>query len=87
MKALAILGATLLSAAAASQTVAPGGEIGDPGARVCKASGETGSRLGRTRTCKTRAEWDAQRQEQRATLDRAQTRQLNRVIDEVGKVR
>ncbi len=87
MKTLALLAVTLLSAAAASQTVAPRGEIVDPIARICKADGETGSRLGRTRTCKTRAEWDAQRQDQRATLDRAQTRQLNRTIDEVGKFR
>jgi len=87
MKTLALLAATLLSAAAASQTVAPVREISDPGARICRVTGETGTRLGRTRTCKSQGEWDQDRLDQRNTLDRAQTRQFNRTVDEVGKTR
>ena len=86
MKTLALLAVTVMSAAAASQT-APVREISDPGARICRVTGETGTRLGRTRTCKSQGEWDQDRLDQRNTLDRAQTRQQNRTIDEVGKVR
>ena len=52
---------------------------------VCRVTGETGSRLQRTRTCRTFAEWDQLRREQRSSIDRAQTRQVNRTIDETGK--
>ena len=52
---------------------------------VCRVTGETGSRLQRSRICKTRAEWDELRREQRNTIDRAQTRQVNRTLDETGK--
>lgn len=84
MKIFVVVGVAVLSAAAASQT-APVRQISDPGARICKASGETGSRLGRTRTCKTQAEWDDERLDQRNTLDRAQTRQINLTIDKCVK--
>lgn len=49
---------------------------------ICRNSGEIGSRLARTRTCKTRAEWEEARREQRNNMDRAQTRQVNRTVDE-----
>lgn len=85
MKIFVVVGVTMLSAAAASQT-APVREISDPGARICKIGGETGTRLGRTRTCKTRAEWDDERLDQRNTLDRAQTKQVNLYIDNCVKI-
>jgi hypothetical protein len=54
--------------------------------RICRSSLEPGSRLGRTRICRTRAEWDNLRREGRAAIDRAQTRQFNRTIDEKGRM-
>lgn len=80
MKSLAIV-ALLISAAAMAQVPA-----GNPNDRICRVTGETGSRLQRNRTCRTRAEWDQLRREQRNTLDRAQTGQINRTIDEKGRM-
>ena len=79
MRFLAIL-ALLVPAAAAAQ--APAGGAND---MICRITGETGSRLQRSRICKTRAEWDELRREQRNSIDRAQTRQVNRTLDETGK--
>lgn len=84
MKILAVLAVTSMSAAALAQTAAPTG--GRAGEQICRTSGEPGSRLGRMRTCKTRAEWEQDRLAQRGTLDRAQTRQVNRTIDETGRM-
>jgi hypothetical protein len=80
MKLLAVL-ALLAPAAAAATDIS----TGNANEMVCRVTGETGSRLQRTRTCRTRAEWDQLRREQRSTIDRAQTRQVNRTIDETGK--
>ena len=79
MRFLAIL-ALLVPAAATAQ--APADNAND---MVCRVTGETGSRLQRSRICKTRAEWDELRREQRNSIDRAQTRQVNRTLDETGK--
>ena len=78
MKTLA-LAALLIGSAAAAQ--APPANS-DPNALICRVTGETGSRLQRTRTCKTRAQWEEIRREQRNSLDRAQTQQVNRTVDE-----
>jgi hypothetical protein len=80
MKSFAIL-ALLVSAAAFAQAPAS-----SPNDRICRVTGETGSRLQRNRICKTRAEWDQLQREQRNTLDRAQTGQINRTIDEKGRM-
>lgn len=80
MKRFAIL-ALLVSAATFAQ--AP---VGSPNDMICRVTGETGSRLQRSRVCKTRAEWDQLRREQRNTLDRAQTGQINRTVDEKGRM-
>ena len=80
MRILAILALLVPAAAAAAETPA-----GSPNDMICRVTGETGSRLQRSRTCKTRAEWDQLRREQRNTIDRAQTRQVNRTIDETGR--
>lgn len=78
MKSLALLIPS--AAAAAAQEPASG-----PNDMVCRVTGETGSRLQRSRICKTRAEWEQLRREQRNTIDRAQTRQVNRTVDETGR--
>ena len=79
MKTLFIL-ALLMPAAAIAQE--PGR---DPNELICRATGEIGTRLARTRTCKTRAQWEELRREQRNSLDRAQTRQVNRNPDETDR--
>jgi len=76
MKMLVIL-ALVLPAAAVAQTPA----AGDPNERICRVIGELGSRLQRTRTCKTRAEWAEMRRETRHAIDRSQTRQVNLTAD------
>ena len=53
---------------------------------ICRSSDATGSRLARTRVCMTRAEWAEIRRTSRQAIDRAQTRQFNRTIDEKGKM-
>ena len=78
MKTLVIL-ASLVPTTALAQ---PPAASTNPNALICRVTGETGSRLQRSRICKTRAQWDELRREQRNTLDRAQTRQVNRTVDE-----
>ena len=53
---------------------APQANDQDGGRRICKSITATGSRLGKTRICKTAREWELQRQEERRSLDRAQRR-------------
>ena len=83
MKILAVLAVASMGSAALAQTDVPTG--GRAGEQICRNSREPGSRLGRTRTCKTRAEWEQDRLAQRGTLDRAQTTQVNRTIDETAR--
>ena len=40
--------------------------------RICRVTPTIGSRLGGTRTCKTRAEWDEYAREMRTTVQRIQ---------------
>ena len=79
MKTLVILALLVPTAAVAQDSAGNSNEM------VCRVTGETGSRLQRSRICKTRAEWDQLRREQRTTIDRAQTRQVNRTLDETGR--
>lgn len=44
----------------------------DPNAMICRNQRETGSMLARTRVCKTRAEWEAERRDNRQSIDRNQ---------------
>jgi hypothetical protein len=44
---------------------------------ICREVSETGSRLGSKRICLTREQWDADRREARANVERAQTMQTN----------
>ena len=41
--------------------------------RYCQVTKETGSRLGGVRRCRTKAEWDAEKAEGRATVERIQS--------------
>lgn len=81
MKKSLFFGVLLLSSAASaapSSSGSSGGAAADPNQMICRTQRETGSMLGRTRVCKTRAEWDAQRREIRQNVDRAQTNRVNR---------
>ena len=73
--------ALLISTAVMAQTPAGGSNE-----QVCRVTTEIGSRLQRSRICKTRAEWEQLRREQRNSVDRAQTGQFNRTVDEKGKM-
>ena len=79
MKTLALVALLIPSAAAAAP--APSASS-DPNAMICRVTGETGSRLARARTCRTRAQWEEIRREQRNAVDRAQAQQGNRTVDE-----
>ncbi len=72
-------GAEAAPAAAVSETSAPAqmadASSTDPNRTVCKAITATGSRLGKTRVCKTKAEWDAQT---RAAQEETQRNQVDR---------
>ncbi len=80
MKTSLFFVALLLSGAAGAQNSAPASGNGagghaapDPNQQICRSQRETGSMLARTRVCKTRAEWDAERRDNRQALDRSQT--------------
>ena len=49
-----------------------GANATDPNAMICRNHRETGSMLNRTRVCKTRAQWEAERRETRQDIDRTQ---------------
>ena len=78
MKTSLFFCALLLSTAASAQPStnrsATGANAGatDPNAVICRNQRETGSMLARTRVCKTRAEWDADRRDNRQAIDRNQ---------------
>jgi hypothetical protein len=40
--------------------------------KICKVEGETGSRLGGVKRCRTQQEWDELKRETRQQIDRAQ---------------
>lgn len=78
MKKSLFLCALLVSTAASAQpssTSSPNGAgaaAPDPNAMICRNQRETGSMLNRTRVCKTRAEWEADRRDNRQAIDRNQ---------------
>lgn len=41
--------------------------------RICKVQGQIGTRLGTVKRCRTQAEWDQARTEQRRTIERTQS--------------
>ena len=78
MKKSLFLFALLVSTGASAQpssspsAAGTGAAAPDPNAIVCRNQRETGSMLARTRVCKTRAEWDADRRDNRQSIDRNQ---------------
>jgi hypothetical protein len=44
--------------------------------KICEVRGETGSRLGGVRVCRTKAEWDEIRSDERAVIERVQNRKV-----------
>lgn len=83
MKILLAVGTIALSATAAASQFP---EFGVEAPKICKSAVDIGSRLTRTKTCLTQAEWDARGLETRETIDRAQTKQVNRTQDEKGRM-
>jgi hypothetical protein len=84
MKKILFCAALLVSGAASAQSPArnssPGGagaRGADPNETVCRNIGEIGSRLNRTRVCKTRAQWEEERRMLRQNVDRAQTNRIS----------
>jgi len=78
MKKLLIV-ATVLACAATAVAQAPSegdtartGPDNDPSRVVCVTMRETGSLTRRTRTCRTRAQWDLVKQENRQAVDKVQ---------------
>jgi hypothetical protein len=80
MKMRVLIGAALLAAASFSadaQTVAapaaaPGPDPAESTRKICRVSPANGSRLGGTRTCRTREEWAQAQREARMSTDRIQ---------------
>ena len=71
-------GAALIATAAVAQApnegstrVAPGNA--DPNEVICINQDTTGSRVNRTRICRTRQQWTESRQETRKSVERVQT--------------
>jgi hypothetical protein len=84
MKKSLFVCALLVSTAASAQTPS-GTSSSDAGAgaananqMICRNQRETGSMLARTRVCKTRAQWEADRRDTRQTIDRTQTTRVIR---------
>ena len=75
--------ALFLSSAASAQPASnasangAGAGAANPNQMICRNQRETGSMLARTRVCKTRAQWEADRRDTRQTVDRAQTSRVN----------
>jgi hypothetical protein len=68
-----MIGAFLFSAAPDPPApVTTGGPSNDPNEVVCVNETEIGSRVGRHRVCRTRAEWDEARRQARNSVERAQ---------------
>jgi hypothetical protein len=79
MKSLVIVIAILVETAAYAQSEAPATDDGtDANETICRTSTDTGSRLNRTRICRTRAEWEAARRETRQNVERSQTRRVEK---------
>ena len=81
MKKLLFCAALLLSGPAFAQRSASpngaGARSSDPNEVVCRNIGELGSRLNRSRICKTRAQWEEERRLLRQNVDRAQTNRIS----------
>ena len=78
MKAIAVATAALfLAAPAIAQTppatqAPPAAPAKDPNRIICEREDEIGTRLGGKKVCKTAAEWQVERQQQRETVEGVQ---------------
>src|SRR6266498_683555 len=80
MKTIAVATAALFLAAPAIAQTAPATQAPssapakdkDPNRIICERQDEIGTRLGGKKVCKTAAEWQVERQQQRETLERVQ---------------
>ena len=70
--AAATLLATSFAAAAQPAVPAPGHDPDASTRKICRVTPANGSRLGGTRTCRTRAEWAEYQREARLTTDHIQ---------------
>jgi hypothetical protein len=48
----------------------------DSSRKICEIRGTTGSRLGTVRVCRTKAQWDEVRADERAVIERVQNRKV-----------
>jgi invasion protein IalB len=78
-KPIAILSMIALAAPAAAQTnvqpqqaASAASKDKDPNRIICERQEEIGSRLGGKKVCKTAAQWDEERQQEREALDKFQ---------------
>jgi hypothetical protein len=78
-KPIAIVVMTVLAAPATGQTTAPAqpqqaapAAKGDPNRIICERQEEIGTRLGGKKVCKTKAQWDEERLQERQALDKFQ---------------
>lgn len=67
-----LVAATPVSAQTPSSSSPAEGSATSPNDMICRTQGETGSRLQRSRVCRTRAQWDEQRRDNRQALERTQ---------------
>ena len=80
-RALIVVGA-LVAAPAMAQTASADTHSGttavkgDPNRMICERVEEIGTRLGGKRVCLTAAQWEAQRQQTRSTLDESRSRAI-----------
>lgn len=82
MKKLVIVSAVLVATGAHAQSsTPPANNARESNDVICRTVVDTGSRLNRSRMCKTRAEWEIYRREARQNVERSQTRRVERAFD------
>jgi hypothetical protein len=77
MSAILLVGTLFLSGAEPQANAADAAEK-KANRLICRTVGTTGSRLGGQRVCMTAAQWEERKRATRATIDRAQTQQINK---------
>ncbi len=81
MKKLIVVSAILVATAGFAQNPGPvvgTGSTANQTETICRTVAETGSRLSRTRVCRTRAQWEQERREVRQDIERSQTRRVEK---------
>lgn len=63
--------------AAAEPPASSAGRAYNPNETICRVTGETGSRLNRSRVCMTRAQWEAHQRNTQRDVEHAQTTRVN----------